>query len=81
MEYSQEERIEIVAIYLRNNECANARVRVLNPNNPNKDVIRQYITLNSVSNYGFSQQHETIIKSSSESLVSHVSGTHSQFVR
>lgn len=57
MKYSQEDRIEIVAIYFRK-ECATATPRVFNQDHPDKDVSRPIrTTLNSeVSNYGFSQQ-------------------------
>lgn len=43
MVYSKEERIEIVAIYYRNNDCAKAAARVFNQNHPDNNVSHQYV--------------------------------------
>jgi hypothetical protein len=43
MVYSIAERVEIVAIYYRNHDCAKATARIFNANHPEKNVNHQYV--------------------------------------
>ena len=43
MVYSIEERVEIVALWYRNHDCARTTARIFNANHPERNVSHQYV--------------------------------------